>query len=164
MPTWRASSKSSLTVFNRLKLYPRASPQLAALLALPWLASYIILLWLELPSWLLAAALPLHLVMAFYQVRLLALNTNARSVVALHLHDSTFTLSLRNGEEVAVSLQPESFVSRRFCVLRFEELTTRRGFSVILCRWNLNRLDHLRRLRVRLRFDPALTLSENPQL
>lgn len=163
MPTLRASSNSLLIVFNRLDLYLHGSRRLAALLALPWLASLIVLFWLELPAWLLAVAVSLHLVMAIYQIRLLALNAQPRSIVALHLHDSEFRLSLRNGEEVAAIFKPESFVSRWFCVLRFEERTTARGFTLILCRWNLNRLDHLRRLRVRLRFDPELTLSESPQ-
>lgn len=163
MRTSRASSRSSLIVFNRLDLPLHGSRRLAALLALPWLASLTVLFWLELSAWLIAFAVPLHLVMASWQIRLLALNTQPRSVIALHLHDSEFQLTLRNGDEVTASLKPESFVSHWFCLLRFEDKTTTRGFTVILCRWNLNRLDHLRRLRVRLRFDPELILSESPQ-
>lgn len=163
MRTSRASSRSSLIVFNHLDLHLNASHRLAVLLAVPWLASLIVLFWLELSAWLLTVAVPLHLVMASWQIRLLALNTQPRSVIALHLRDSEFKLTLRNGDEVNASLKPESFVSHWFCLLRFEEQTTARGFTVILCRWNLNRLDHLRRLRVRLRFDPELTLSESTQ-
>lgn len=163
MPTSRASSRSSSTVFSHLDLPLNASRRLAALLALPWLASLIVLFWLEFPVWLVAIAVPLHLVMASYQIRLLALNVSARSVIALHLRDKEFHLTLRNGDEVTASLKPESFVSHGFCLLRFEEQNTQRDYNVILCRWNLRKLEQLRRLRVRLRFDPELILSENPQ-
>lgn len=165
MPTWRASSRSSLIVFSHLDLNLHASRRLAVLLALPWLASYVILIWLKLPIWLLAAALPLHLGMARYQIRLLALNASANSVIALHLSQSIFHIELGNGDELLVTLKPDSFVSRRFCVLRFEHAESRQCHSMILCCWNLRQpeaMNQLRRLRVNLRFDP--TLMNSPEV